>query len=409
MWRAQQLRELTVLVANCAGQRQRRKIRGLSHADAGVGCGHAPFGSGNVGATLQQLRRQSGRHAGHLQLQRLCRQLESGRRLAQQNGDGVFQTRTLPIQIQTLCLRRVQLRFGLHHIAAPGHAGCIAVAGDFQCALIFGQTAFIQPPLSINNAQLQIVLHQHGLSAEQGRLQISRAGSKQDGIGFHTAPDAPPQIRFPSGGQRHAARVLRVFAGFRTTTSLQAGVDIRPVAGLCCRQAGQCLLITGCGHAHRLVVDHNLLDQRIQLRIAKLHPPRAHGGGAGSVSCTGCGLRGGGLPVGPGCRLFIRLRHVDCRAHIIRADSTAAQTQAQARQAKHGRQHQRPAPPTGRALASCMQFHRNIFSVAHGVMESWSHEWQDDGQPAGGVAPTTGAPCPDTDRPPASYIKSATG
>ena len=63
-----------VLVAQHSGQGKRRIVRGLGHADIGVGRRHQALARGDIGAALQQVRRQVERNVGNFHDQRRRRQ-----------------------------------------------------------------------------------------------------------------------------------------------------------------------------------------------------------------------------------------------------------------------------------------------------------------------------------------------
>ena len=86
----EQVGQLRAPVPRCARQRERREERSLGHTDLRVGGGHAALGSGDVGAALQQLRRQLGGYHRGLGQRARGGQAEAGGGLAQQGGQGML-------------------------------------------------------------------------------------------------------------------------------------------------------------------------------------------------------------------------------------------------------------------------------------------------------------------------------
>ena len=188
-----------VLAAETAARRERdrRKVRGLRHADLRVRGGRAALGRGDVGPALEQLRRQAERNARHRHRERHGRDGELRGQLADEDRDRVLQLRALHAGIDRLGLSALQLRLGLHHVHLGGDARRVAIAGELE-RLIEGRGGIVeQLLLRVEHTQLKIVGSELGLRHEARRGEIGRARLRARRARFERTAQSPPQIDLP--------------------------------------------------------------------------------------------------------------------------------------------------------------------------------------------------------------------
>ncbi|MNN56345.1 hypothetical protein D3C81_1712670 [compost metagenome] len=104
----------------------------------------------------------------------------------------------LPDQVDHVRLGALELRLRLGHRVLAGNPGAVLVFGHFQRTLICLDGGFQQAFLLVDHAQLQIVLHQLRLLAEAHGRQVGETGLGVGGVGFQTATQFTPDIRFPT-------------------------------------------------------------------------------------------------------------------------------------------------------------------------------------------------------------------
>ncbi|VVO45231.1 hypothetical protein PS720_06467 [Pseudomonas fluorescens] len=182
-------------------QAQVRVVGGLGHTYIGVGGDHRAFGRGNVRAALQQLRGQAHWNLRQRRDVFAHRQVEVGRRLADQHGNRVFQLGTLPDQVDQAGLGGLQLGLRLGHRLLAGHTGAVLVFGHLQGALVGLQGGLQQTCLFIHDAQLQVALHQFRLLAQAHCRQVCRAGFGAGLVGFQATAQLAPDVRLPAHAQ----------------------------------------------------------------------------------------------------------------------------------------------------------------------------------------------------------------
>ena len=99
---------------------------------------------------------------------------ELGGRLADQDGDGMFELGALDSEVDQLRLRGVELGLGLRHVAIGGDAAGEAVAREREKLLVGLDGCVEQVDVAIESVQLEVVLGQFGLKEQAGVLQHAR-------------------------------------------------------------------------------------------------------------------------------------------------------------------------------------------------------------------------------------------
>ena len=195
---ADQMPEMGPRIAKRRRQGQIREIGGNGDADLGVRCCHAAFGGGDIGPPLQQGRRHAdGRHR-HIGRQAGRRDREIAGRLADQDGNGMFQCRALHAGIDGGCLGVQQLRAGRQHVGLRRHTDIILVLGDLQRAGIFLSRAIEQPLEFFLITKLEIIDRQRALRRQPRGSEIGGAGLGRRDNRLRPCGGCGPRHRYPS-------------------------------------------------------------------------------------------------------------------------------------------------------------------------------------------------------------------
>ncbi|MNO94533.1 hypothetical protein D3C76_861530 [compost metagenome] len=339
--RADPVVQAAAAVAAAGAEGQVGEPGGLGHADLCVGGDYPALGGGDIGAALQQLRRQ---HGGQLrQLRHVVhhRQAELRRRLADQHGDGVFELGALVLQVDGLRLGALQLGARLGHVGLGDDAGVVLVLGEFQCALVGLHGIVEQALLLVDHPQLQIGLRQLRLQAELRGGEVGGAGVHAGGVGFQLAAQLAPQVELPA----HAD--VRVIAGGNSPAAAAGhGRTIRQAHGT----AAAALPGAGLAGADTDVREERrprALGQRARLPIGSLRLRQGLVGGDQlvlQVVQRGVTVQ---FPPGAAVEQVLRLRqapalgfleagrHLQVRPLVIRADGATTESDGEC-QGDHG-------------------------------------------------------------------------
>lgn len=150
-------------------------------ADLRIGRCDPPLGGGNVRASLQQRRGHADRNGRHRQRVIVRRQLEAGRRLADQGGDRMLALRAGHAQVHLLCLRALELRLRQRQVGGRGRTG-------IELLLHY---------------RLRLAVACHGLLQQPAfRIELAGACRRCGGlVGFPAAAEKPARVvtRRPTG------------------------------------------------------------------------------------------------------------------------------------------------------------------------------------------------------------------
>ena len=109
---------------------------GATDPDLLIGGGDLAFGGSDIGAALEQGRRDGGRDGRRRHLMRCIGQGQIGWRLADQHGDGVLELGALYAELDGLGARGFELSLRERHIALRGDAAIEAVLGELRIPLV---------------------------------------------------------------------------------------------------------------------------------------------------------------------------------------------------------------------------------------------------------------------------------
>ena len=169
-------------------------VGGASDADAVVGFGDAAFGGGDVGAALEEFRRQAYGDGGRLGLERGGGQGEGGGRLADEDGDGVLELGADDGDVAGLDARGFELGLGLIDVGLAGDAAFEAVGGDAEGLFVVLDGVVEEFLLGVGGAGFEVVHGELGLEAEHGGLHVRGAGLSFFAGSADVAADAAPEI-----------------------------------------------------------------------------------------------------------------------------------------------------------------------------------------------------------------------
>jgi hypothetical protein len=121
----------------------------------------------------------------------------------------VLELRALDAHVDGLGLGGLELGLRLHHVGLGRHPAREPVLGQAEELLEGGDGLVEQLLLSVQGAQLEVVLGQLRLEAQARRLQVSRARLGGGPVRLHPAADPSPDVQFP----REIEAQLEVRAG----------------------------------------------------------------------------------------------------------------------------------------------------------------------------------------------------
>ena len=130
-------------------------------------------------------------------------------------------------QLDQLRLHAVELRFGLRDIQIRRYAAVEAVARQRQVFLVGSLRARKQSRFGVGAAQAEIILRELGLVQQPGVFEVGLRGLRRGGGGGDAAPDAAPQIGFPTRADRQIEQ-LRVPAPPETPPDTTLEVPAAP-------------------------------------------------------------------------------------------------------------------------------------------------------------------------------------
>ena len=165
------------------------------------------------------------------------------------------------VRLERLGPRRIELRLGLHDVAAGGDADRVLVARELQRALVARDAVLQQANFRILHAQQEVILRELRLQRQSRRRKLVGGGFGGGRARFDVAPDAAPEIELPGRGE---ADVLVGPAGTQRWDTLGARGDLGQ---------RQRLPHARLGGAERLVVDVDLRLQRVEVGVAEELPP----------------------------------------------------------------------------------------------------------------------------------------
>ncbi|MNM96834.1 hypothetical protein D3C81_1093250 [compost metagenome] len=217
----------------------------------------------------------------------------------------------------------LELSAGLGHCVGTGDACAVLVLGHAQRPFIRRDGGFQQALLLIDNAQLQVILHQLRLLAEADRGEVGEARLSTGLVSVHGLAQLAPQVDFPAHPKLRVVSVANTAAvvgkaGARTACALGravlAGGQVQAWEQRRTAAAHQRLglAVLGFGLRHTLVAAVELLDQSVEPRVTIDFPPCATGDGIGRVG------------LGPALGLFELRRRAQLRAMVVRAQGTGA-------------------------------------------------------------------------------------
>ncbi|CUJ61219.1 Uncharacterised protein [Achromobacter sp. 2789STDY5608633] len=255
------------------------------------------------------------------------------RRLAHQHRDGMLVLAALPIQVDRLGPRALDLGAGHGDVGLADDAHAVAVLRQLQRFLVGGHGRVQQALLLIEHAQLQIGLHQRGLRAQAGRRQVGQAGRRAGLGGLDIAAHAAPHVQLPTDAARQRILVGHVAAarrrGRRTAAAAaaaragQAGARAHggEEPGARAAHQAQRLAVIGLGLGDGLVRRVERVHQAIERGVVIDAPP---------LAAVGVIARFGALPAGHFVLPFLVGRaHVQRRPLVVRADGAGGQRGAQ--------------------------------------------------------------------------------
>ena len=176
--------------------------------------------------------------------------------------------------IDRLRQRALQLRLGLHDVDLRGDARRVAIAGELERLVEGGHGVAEQLLLRVQHPQLEIARSELGLRREARRREIRRARLGVRRARFKRTAQAPPQIDFPGGIERHGA-VVADRARRAAARDRGVGVERREKRGARLGREGLRLAEPRFGEQHVLIGEVDACDQRGELRIAEDLPPVA--------------------------------------------------------------------------------------------------------------------------------------
>ena len=161
-----------------------------------IGFGHAAFGRGDVGAALEEFGGERAGDYGRLSIEWRRRNSEFGGRLADQNGDGVFELGAGYGYVGVLHTRGVELCLGLGHVGLGSYAALEAIECELEGVGVGLDGVVEELLLGVGAAEFEIVDGEFGVKAEAGRSVVGGGG-----LGFfagsgYAATNAAPKIDF---------------------------------------------------------------------------------------------------------------------------------------------------------------------------------------------------------------------
>ena len=133
----------------------------------------------------------------------------SAGRHADQHRDGVLELGARDARVGRLCNRRVELRLRGRHVLVGVEALLEQGARDGEHRGVIGDGRVQNAPLLVRDAQLEIVLRERTLRAEQGVGERRRARLRREAIRGDGIADAAPKIDLVGGLERQGENVVR--------------------------------------------------------------------------------------------------------------------------------------------------------------------------------------------------------
>ena len=150
------------------------EVGGVRDPYVGVGGRDPALGGGDVGAPLQQLRREPGGDHRRRGLERRHRDRERGRRGANQRGDRVLETGPVDQDVDPLRPGGLEDRFRLRDVGLRRHAALEPVPGQLQRALERRYGGVENALLGIEAAQREVIRGQLRVQRQPDALEIRR-------------------------------------------------------------------------------------------------------------------------------------------------------------------------------------------------------------------------------------------
>ena len=329
----------------------RGKERRLRRADVGVGGEQLALGGANVGAPLEQVRRQAGRNVDRdlLDAERQRRRQVGRQRLADEQLQGVLVEGALAQRLGERRLRAFELRLGLAVVELRARAGVEAQLVDAGRLLARRQRLARDAQLLFVGKQRQVGVGDRRDEADLDRLAglCGREVLRQRCIA--QVVDAAEQVELVAGDGEADCVHRRDAVADRRARRRPTDADRWKLVGAADLVDRARLLDVEDGDAQVAVVGERELDQALQARVGEEALPVDVGGGLGA----GCGRRrdvgGIGRRHRRGGPLVLRHQRRARRERQRRDGERGARGQGRATHGRHPWRAARPRPDRRRA------------------------------------------------------------
>ena len=186
---------------------------------------HGSFGRCDIGAPLEQRRRDGDRDFRNCAAERMGPDTQFGGRAADQYGDGMLELRTLRPDVE-------KCRFGIEYLGFGGRdvRGCDRITRfelvlhDAEGFFVFRDGTVQQLDQRVGSSQIEISERELGLGQELDVVEIGRVRLRRGGVALDLTADLAPNIERPAAGKLRSE-------GVRICASARRGGDCAGAAG----------------------------------------------------------------------------------------------------------------------------------------------------------------------------------